>query len=142
MYFWNVKGWNWVKRIGLFQFSQSNFKSCTQTILTSGRFSTRGILDHGSDQEGLKRFYHLHLIAKLFKFAKRGMGGSKPWIKEGIKMTLQVWKIQIRREVNCGYVFHMSVSYFERDISMVDYSISYSSLLKNSWKLEIAQEWS
>ena len=116
----------------MFQFSQSNFKSCTQLSLTSGRFSIRGILDHGSDQEGLRRFYHLHLIAKLFKFAKMGIGCNKPRLKEGIEMHLQVWLFQIQIEVILAYVFHMSLSYFERDMSMVDHSISHSSLLKNS----------
>ena len=104
--------------------------SCTQTSLTSERFSTRGILDHGTDQEGLRRSnYHLHLNANLFKFEKRGIGGNKLRIKEGTKMNLQVWLFQILREVNIAYVFHVSVSYFERDMSMVDHSISHSSLL-------------
>ena len=80
----------------------------------------------------MRRFYHLHLIAKLFKFAKRGIGGNKPREKEGIKMNLQVWLFQIPREVNLAYVFHMSVSYFERNMCMVDHSISHSSLFMNS----------
>ena len=82
---------------GLFQFSKSNFKSCTQTSFTSGRFSTRGILDHGIDQEGLRRFYHFHIIAKLFKFSKRGIGGNKLRTKEGMTRNLQVWLFQILR---------------------------------------------
>ena len=92
----------------------------------------RGILDHGGDQEVLRRFYHLHLIAKLFKFLKRGTRGKKPRIKEGIKVNLQIWLFQILREVNLAYVFHMSVSYFGRDMSIVDHSTSHSRLLRNS----------
>ena len=53
-------------------------------------------------------------------------------IKEGIKMNLQVWLFQILREVNLAYAFHMTVYYFEGDVSMVDHSISHSNLFKIS----------